>query len=269
MNTMRFNQDIQNKNVYISGGTSGINLGIAEAFVRQGANVAVLGRNPEKTSTAAEMLKARGGGDVIGLCADVRDPDALAETLQQAVDKFGPLDVVIAGAAGNFPAPAVDISPKGFKTVIDIDLLGTYNLFRLAYPHLRPGGAALIAISAPQGSLPTPLQTHVCAAKAGINMLVKCLAMEWGPAGIRVNAISPGPINDTEGMRRLAPTPEAAEAITRKIPQRRFGEKQYIADLALYLSCDVGAYITGAIIPCDGGAGVGDASLDCLTPTPR
>lgn len=107
-------------------------------------------------------------------------------------------------------------------------------------------------------------QAHVCAAKADINMLTKCLAMEWGPAGVRVNAISPGPIADTEGMVRLAPTPEAEAAVKARIAMRDYGTKTDIADMALFLSTDNAKYVTGSIIDCDGGSKLGDASANAI-----
>ena len=112
---------------------------------------------------------------------------------------------------------------NGFKSVIDIDLLGTYNVFRAAYDVVRKPGASLIAITAPQAVQPLPQQVHVCAAKAGVNMVVKVLAMEWGPAGIRVNAISPGPIAGTEGVERMAPSEAAKKRWTDRSALRRFG----------------------------------------------
>jgi NAD(P)-dependent dehydrogenase (short-subunit alcohol dehydrogenase family) len=105
-------------------------------------------------------------------------------------------------------------------------------------------------------------QAHVCAAKAGINMLTKCLAMEWGPEGVRVNAISPGPIGDTEGMRRLAPTPEVEAAIKGRLALRDYGTTTDIAEAALFLASDSARYITGAILNVDGGNDLGDAGMD-------
>ena len=122
----------------------------------------------------------------------------------------------------------------------------------------------MISITAPQGVNPSMFQAHVCAAKAGINMLTKCLAMEWGPAGVRVNAISPGPIADTEGMARLAPTPEAEAAVKARIAMRDYGTKTDIADMALFLSTDNAKYVTGSIIDCDGGSKLGDAGADAV-----
>lgn len=254
------------KGVYIAGGTSGINLGIALRFAQLGARVAVLGRNADKAEAAAKEIRAC-GVDALALAADVREYDAVAQSLQSAVAAFGGIDIVISGAAGNFPAPAVSISAKGFKTVIDIDLLGTYNVFRAAYDVVRKPGASLIAISAPQALRPMAYQAHVCAAKAGINMLIQCLAMEWGAAGIRVNGISPGPIDNTEGMARLAPTAAVRKAMIDTIALRRFGDRSEIGDAAVYLSSDAAKYVTGTILDCDGGTRLGDASRDCLTPT--
>ena len=111
---------------------------------------------------------------------------------------------------------------------------------------------------------PSLYQAHVCAAKAGINMLTKCLAMEWGPAGVRVNAISPGPIADTEGMRRLAATPEAEARIKGRVPLRDYGTKTDIAEMATFLSTDAAKYITGAIMTVDGGSELGDASGNAI-----
>ncbi len=266
MPTVFKDQMFTGKTALISGGTSGINMEIARGFASLGANVTVFGRDPEKASNAAaDIAKDASAGGVLGLGADVRVPDAVQEVIDTTVGQFGPIDIVVAGAAGNFPAPAVDISPKGFKTVVDIDLLGTYNIFRLAFDHLRKPGASLIAITAGQAVNAMAFQAHVCAAKAGINMLIKCLALEWGPAGIRVNGISPGPIADTEGMARLAPTPEAEAALTSRIALRRYGTKQEIAAMASFLCSDDAQYISGSIFNCDGASELGDASADCLT----
>ena len=254
------------KTAYIAGGTSGINLGIALRLAELGASVAVVGRNLEKAEKAAEEIRAT-GAQSLGLSADVREYDAVAQSLQATVAAFGPIDIVVSGAAGNFPAPAVSISAKGFKTVVDIDLIGTYNVFRAAFDVVSKPGSSFIAISAPQALHPMTFQAHVCAAKAGINMLIKCLAMEWGPAGIRVNGISPGPIEGTEGMARLAPTEAMRKAIESRIALRRYGQRSEIGDAAAYLSSDAASFVTGTIMDCDGGSQLGDAGRDCLTPT--
>lgn len=250
------------KTVFISGGTSGINLGIALSFARSGAAVLVFGRDESKASAAAAKIREQSGAPAMGAGADVRDFDAIARLFDLAGRELGQPDVVIAGAAGNFMAPAVGISANGFKTVVDIDLLGTYNVFRAAYDVVRKPGASMIAITAPQAVRPLPRQVHVCAAKAGVNMVVKVLAMEWGPAGIRVNAISPGPIVGTEGVERMAPDDAAKKSWADSLALRRLGTPQDIADAALFLSSDASSYITGTIIDCDGGMALGNASGD-------
>jgi NAD(P)-dependent dehydrogenase (short-subunit alcohol dehydrogenase family) len=244
--------DFTGRNVFVAGGTSGINLGIAEGFAAHGARLTVISRSAERVASAVAALKQH-GADVVGFAADVRDPAAVSSALSGAHQQFGDIDVLVSGAAGNFPAPALGMSPNGFKAVIDIDLLGTFNVLRGAHAFLRRPGASIINISAPQAMHATPLQAHVCAAKAGVDMLTRVLCLEWGADGIRVNSIIPGAIIDTEGMARLAPTPEAKEAFRNVVPLGRFGTKNDVANLALFLASPLASYISGAVIPVDGG----------------
>ena len=248
-------QLLSGKVAFVAGGTSGINLGIAKRFAELGARVAVAGRNPEKAAKAAASI----GPGALGLSCDVRDFAATRAVLESVAQQLGALDIVVSGAAGNFVAPAVGLSANGFRTVVDIDLNGTFNVFRGCYELLRTPGASLIAISAGQAVRPMMRQAHVCAAKAGVNQLIRVLAMEWGPAGVRVNGISPGPIAGTEGMARLAPTLEAEEAITGRIALRRYGAISEVAESAVFLCSESAAYITGTILDCDGGSQLGEA----------
>jgi NAD(P)-dependent dehydrogenase (short-subunit alcohol dehydrogenase family) len=146
------------------------------------------------------------------------------------------------------------MSANAFRTVIDIDLIGTYNTFRAALPLLRPECSNLLAISAVQSLMPTATQAHVCAAKAGIDMLVRTLSIEWAAQGIRCNAIAPGPVADTEGMNRLAPGGDASwERLLAGIPMGRAGERDEIADLALFLCSGAARYLNGTVVVIDGG----------------
>lgn len=258
---------MENRVAFISGGTSGINLGIAKGLAGYGAKVCIIGRDAEKADRAAREIRDETGGEVLAMSADVRQYEAVNEAMKKTRNQFGELDIVIAGAAGNFFAPAVSISPNGFKAVVDIDLIGTYNVFKSAYDYCKKPGSSLIAITAGQAVNPMPFQAHVCAAKAGVNALVKSLALEWGPAGIRVNGISPGPIEGTEGVKRMAPSEDLRQQFKQKIALRRFGESEDIANAAVYLSSSLGKYINGTILDVEGGFQLGDSSADCLTPT--
>lgn len=248
--------DYTGQHVFVSGGTSGINLGIAHAFAAAGARLTVISRSQDKVDAAVADLQ-RHGGEVAGYAADVRQPAAVESALQQAHQRFGTIDVLVSGAAGNFPAPAADISPNGFKAVVEIDLLGSFHVIRAAMPLLKKPGGCIINISAPQAYNAMELQMHVCAAKAGVDMLTRVGALEWGPLGIRINSISPGPIAGTEGMRRLAPSPQAEAVVARSVPLQRFGTPQEIGDCCLWLASPMAAYVTGAVIPVDGGWGLG------------
>lgn len=251
-----FNKDLlKDKVAFITGGTSGICLGIAERFADHGAKLMLLGRNPEKLDAAIAGIRAR-GGTADGFAADVRNYGSMEEAFAKAASLYGTVDILVCGAAGNFPAPVMGMSANGFKAVIDIDLLGTYNTCRAAYPHLRKPGGSVISISANHAHQPYAFQAHVCAAKAGVDLLTKTIALEWGRDGIRANIITPGPIDETEGMRRLAPTPEAREAAIASVPLGRMGSKDDIANLALFLSSDGASFITGGVYVCDGGQGM-------------
>lgn len=251
--------NFEDKNVFIMGGTSGINLGIAECFSERGATVIVASRSEDKVAAAVTQLK-KIAPRAFGFAADARDSEAVEAGLAPLVKELGAIDIMIVGQAGNFPAVAMEMSPNAFKSVVDIDLLGTFNVIRVANQYLNQKGASVINISAPQAYIPLVQQAHVCAAKAGVEMLTKVLAMELGSKNIRVNAIVPGPISDTEGMARLAPTPEAAENTRKSVPLQRYGTTQDIGNCALFLASPMADYISGAIIPVDGAWSLGGLS---------
>ena len=176
----RLDVDFGGTHLFVAGGTSGINLGIAEGFAAAGARVAVdepitAARSTPRSRGFAPWVPRRTGG-----AADVRDPDATSAVLHGAHAAFGDIDVLVSGAAGDFLAAAVDMSPNAFRSVVvEIDLLGSFHVLRAAYPLLRKPGAVVINVSAPQAFLPMELQAHVCAAKAGVDMLIRVLALEW------------------------------------------------------------------------------------------
>lgn len=243
----------QEQHVVVFGGTTGINFGIADAFASRGASVTVVSRKPENVAHAVERLN-RHGGKVAGHCTDVRNFDGIASALQAGVQGFGPIDVLVSGAAGNFLCEAKDMSANGFKVVVDIDLIGSFNVLRQAWTHLRKPGASVINITAPQSAIPMRYQAHACAAKAGVDQLTRVLALEWGPQGVRVNAISPGPIAGTEGVHKLMGSGEAqVQEAAVAVPLQRMGTLDDIASLALFLASPYAGFLSGAIVPCDGG----------------
>jgi len=249
---------LNGKTAFITGAGSGINKGIALQFARQGANVVMVGRRQEKLDETAAEIEAL-GGKALGCSADVRDYEAMAAAAARGAEMFGPFDIVVAGAAGNFIAPAASLSANGFAAVIDIDLKGTFNTFRSCSDHFAERDVSLLAISAPQAVNPMPLQAHACSAKAGIEMLIKTLAVEWGPRGVRVNGLSPGYVADTVGGN-LFMSDDAGATLIRRIPLQRVTNVEEMAAMALMLCSPVSAYMTGHIIALDGGVSLVGAS---------
>ncbi|MGL5046984.1 MAG: SDR family oxidoreductase [Shewanella sp.] len=260
LNATMFNY--QGKNVVVVGGTSGINLAIAIAFAQAGANVAVASRSQDKIDAAVlQLQQANPDGIHLGVSFDVRDLSALVVGFDTIAAEFGFIDVLVSGAAGNFPASAAKLSVNGFKSVMDIDLLGSFQVLKQAYPLLRRPNGNIIQISAPQASIAMPMQVHVCAAKAGVDMLTRTLALEWGCEGIRINSIMPGPIANTEGFNRLAPSSALQQKVAQSVPLKRNGTGEDIANAALFLGSELASYITGVVLPVDGGWSLGGASI--------
>jgi peroxisomal 2,4-dienoyl-CoA reductase len=244
---------------FVTGGGTGITGGVARALAEAGARVALVSRRLEHLEPAAEVIRA-GGGEAVAVACDVRRAEEVERAVATTVERFGRLDIVVNGAAGNFLCAAEELSPNGFGTVVDIDLKGTFNVCRAAFGELRRQGGSILNISATLHYLGTPFQLHVSAAKAGVDALTQNLAVEWGRHGIRTNAIAPGPIEDTEGMKRLLP-PALKEKLQKRIPVGRFGRIRDIEQAAVFLCSDAAAFINGAILVIDGGQWLSGGSL--------
>ena len=247
------NDLFKGKVVFVTGGGSGINLGIARNFASLGADIGICGRTAEKLEAARGELEAL-GARVTTAVADVRYFDDLARAFDKTKEELGPIHTLVCGAAGNFLAPAEHLSAHGFKAVVDIDLLGSFNASRAAFEQLKQTRGVILFISAGQAFTPYFAQAHCGAAKAGIDNLMRNLALEWGRFGIRSNSIAPGPIEGTEGMRRLAPGDDAFHAqLQQAIPLGRYGTVDDIGQAAVFLSSPLATYVTGTCVVVDGG----------------
>jgi 2,4-dienoyl-CoA reductase [(3E)-enoyl-CoA-producing], peroxisomal len=192
----------------------------------------------------------------------VRLPQDCTAAVKHTVETFGKLTILINAAAGNFLSSARDLTPNGFSAVVSTDLLGTFNMCHSAFPYLSSSSSSqpsspspcIVNISATLHHPATFYQSHASASKAGVDSLTRSLALEWGPLSIRVNGVAPGPIGDTEGMRRLGPGEEAAREIAgERIPMGRMGRKKDIGYAVLYLVSDAAGWVTGETVVVDGG----------------
>jgi peroxisomal 2,4-dienoyl-CoA reductase len=240
----------------VTGGGTGIGKQIARTLGAHGAALAICARRLDVLEATAAELEAE-GSPCLALRCDVRRPDEVDAVMRGVLARYGRLDIVVNNAAGNFPAPIAGISPNGFKAVVDIDLLGTYHVSRAAFlAWLRDHGGAIVNISAPFERLGVAFQSHVAAAKAGVDSLTRTCAVEWGPHGVRVNAIAPGAIANTEGLARVAASPLGGAGSGSSCPLGFVGEATDIANCALFLVSDAARYLTGQWIAVDGGSSV-------------
>ena len=250
---------LQGKVAFVTGGGTGITGGIARSFAEHGAKLAITSRNIENLKAMKAEVEAF-GGECFAIAADVREFSEVEHAIARTVEHYGKIDIVINGAAGNFLCAADQLSPNGFGTVVDIDTKGTFNVCRASFEALKESKGQILNISATLHYLATPMQIHVSAAKAGVDAITRNLSVEWGRHGIRVNGIAPGPIEDTEGMKRLL-MPELKEKLVKKIPIGRFGRIADIENAALFLTSDAASYVNGVTLVVDGGAWLLGTSL--------
>ena len=247
------------RTVFVTGGGSGINLGIAKSYASVGAKVAICGRNEEKLDQAKIELEQI-GAKTHAVVADVRDFDAIQDACDEIQIALGSITDLVCGAAGNFLCPAHQMSANAFRTVVDIDLNGSFNASRAAFEQLKETQGCALMVSAGQAYMPYAYQVHAGAAKAGVEMLSKNLALEWGQYGIRVNSVVPGPIEGTEGVKRLT-NEKQKHMLLQSIPLRRLGLAEEIGHVAVFLSSPLASYITGSQIVCDGGMNLSGSAL--------
>ena len=250
----------------ITGGGSGIGRGIADVLSALGAHVVLASRKLERVEAAAAEIRAT-GGRASAIAVDVREPERVREMVETIRTAQGRIDLLVNNAAGNFYAPSESMTPNAWKSVVEIDLNGTFFCSQAVLPLMKEqGGGSIVNISMTLHYRGWPLMAHATAAKAGIDALTRTLALEWAPFAVRINAVAPGPI-PTEGVRKAFTPPPTADGVPdvfavekamdgyarKAIPLQRWGAPADIANMVAFLASPAGAWITGAIMVVDGG----------------
>ncbi|HEU4630172.1 MAG TPA: SDR family oxidoreductase [Gemmatimonadaceae bacterium] len=249
----------------VTGGGSGIGFGIAELFARLGGHVVLASRKAERLESAVARI-VDAGGTASAAAMDVRDPDRVRTVVADVVREHGRLDLLVNNAAGNFYAPSETLSPNAWRSVVEIDLFGTFYCSQAVLPVMREqGGGRIVNVSMTLHYRGWPLMAHATAAKAGVDALTRTLALEWAPHGVRVNAVAPGPI-PTEGVLKAFAPPAGssapdvfavqqalAERAHETIPLGRMGEPADVAQMVAFLASPAGDWVTGAVFVVDGG----------------
>ncbi len=247
---------LSGKTILITGGGSGLGLGMAKGFVKAGANVAICGRTEEKLQNAVEEIaKVRESALVKYYVCDVRDYESVKKMFESAVNDFGSLEGLVNNAAGNFLSASEDLTPGGFKVVMDIVMFGSFNCTHVFGNYLidNEKKGAVLSIATTYAETGSGFVLPSACAKAGVVAMTKSLAFEWAAYGIRLNAIAPGPIPTEGAWTRLVPDKRAEQLFINKIPAKRYGKPEELAQLATYMMSDMADYMTGECVVMDGG----------------
>jgi len=245
---------LKGKSIIVTGGGTGLGKSMATRFAELGADLVITSRRKNVIDETAEALR-KYGGKVLAVACDVRDPDQVQNMVDHTVNEFGKIDILLNNAAGNFISPTENLSPNGFKTVVDIVLNGTFNCTQASGKVMREnkGGVILNIVTTYAWTGSGYVVPSACA-KAGVLAMTRSLAVEWAKYGIRTVAIAPGPFPTKGAWSRLAPPGLGIKKkMINRIPLKRVGEHQELANLASYLVSDQAGYINGEVVTIDGG----------------
>ena len=249
------NDLLENKTIIITGGGSGLGKSMATRFGELGANLVLTSRRQEVLDEAAREINNQTGSEILTVATDIRHSDQVGDMVQQAVDKFGKIDGLLNNAAGNFISPTEKLSENAFRTILDIVLVGTFNCTQAAGKVMRDsGGGVILNIVTTYAFTGSGYVVPSACAKSGVLAMTRSLAVEWAKYGIRTNAIAPGPFPTKGAWKRLVPPGLNIEKkMMERVPLKRFGEHDELANLASYLMADESGYMNGEVITMDGG----------------
>ncbi len=244
---------LDGKTTVITGGGTGLGRAMALRLAGLGARVGLLGRRPEPLEQTAEEIR-QAGGEAAPVPCDVRDPDAVHSAFDQVAERLGPPNQLINNAAGNFLCASEDLSPNAFNSVVQIVLYGTFNctveLGRRLIGSGDPG--TILSIVTTYASTGSAFVLPSAVAKAGVQTMMRSLAVEWAAYDIRLNGIAPGPFPTAGAFSRLIPGSDMEKQALRRIPSRRFGEHEELVNQVAYLMSDASPYQTGDVVTIDG-----------------
>ena len=248
---------LKGKTIVVTGGGSGLGKSMTTYFLELGANVVITSRNLEILQTVKQELEAETGGKVLPVQCDVRHYDQVEAMVEASVNEFGMVDVLLNNAAGNFISPTERLSANAFDTIIDIVLKGTKNCtlaFGKHWIDKKETNKTVLNIVTTYAWTGSAYVVPSATAKAGVLAMTRSLAVEWAKYGMRFNAIAPGPFPTKGAWDRLLPGDLKEKFdLAKKVPVKRVGEHQELANLAAYLVSDFSAYINGEVVTIDGG----------------
>ena len=249
------NDLLKNKTIIITGGGTGLGKSMATRFGELGANLVLTSRRQEVLDEAARDINDKTGAEILTVSTDIRHSDQVTEMVKKAIDKYGKIDCLLNNAAGNFISPTENLSENAFRTIIDIVLIGAFNCTQAAGKAMRDsGGGVILNIVTTYAFTGSGYVVPSACAKSGVLAMTRSLAVEWAKYGIRTNAIAPGPFPTKGAWKRLVPPGLNIEKkMMERVPLKRFGEHDELANLASYLMADESGYMNGEVITMDGG----------------